>query len=267
MYRGMLYTAFLLTAAVLIACGVEAGFAATATDGSLQAPDSSTQPARHSDTRRPRRDDGEWHAPPPDDLLEGRRPRRHDSTGRPGRPPVELNAEQREQLLTFIAEHFPFLHERLSDEAAADRPVAGRLIRKLWPLYETCQRDPELGRLLVAEHKLEFRIRQAARSYRSADDETARHDLREELENLLREQFDVQTERRALELRKLETRLAEQKRRLEHRREAREQTVLRRLEELTERDRTHRRRPDRRGDGWEPGRGPEHFGPGGPAKP
>jgi hypothetical protein len=216
--------------------------------------------------RRPGRGGLERQAMPPDDRPEGRRPRRRDAAGWPGRPPVELNAEQRQQLLAFIAEHFPFLHERLSDEAAADRPAAGRLIRKLWPLYETCQRDPELGGLLVAEHKLEFRIRQAVRSYRSTDDEAARQELRSQLEKLLREQFDAQTERRTLELRELEARLAAQRRRLEHRREAREQTVLRRLEELTTQDRPGRRRPDRRSDGPRPGHGPEPFGPGGAGK-
>jgi len=266
MFRGKLYTLFVLTAA-LIAFGVVPGSSPAVMGESLQTPEPSTQPAWHSDMRRPGRGGGGRQGMPSDDLLEGHGPRRRDGAGRPDRPPVELNAEQRQQLLAFVAEHFPFLHERLLDEAAADRPVAGRLIRKLWPLYETCQRDPELGGLLVAEHKLEFRIRQSARSYRGTDDETARHDLRNELENLLREQFDVQTERRALELRELETRIAEQKRRLEHRREARERTILRRLEELTERDRTGRRRPDRRDDDWGSGRRPRVIGPSGPPEP
>ncbi len=263
MFRGIFCTPLLFTAA-LIASVVVLGASPAAMGESLEAPDASTQPAWHPGMRRPGRGGGGRQGVPSDDLLERHGPRRRDGAGRPGRPTVELNAEQREQLLAFIAEHFPFLHERLADEAAADRPVAGRLIRKLWPLYETCQRNPELGGLLVAEHKLEFRIRQAARSYRSMEDEADRQELRGELEKLLREQFDVQTERRALELRELEARLAVQKRRLEHRREAREQTVLRRLEELTERDRTHWRQPDRRGDDWGPGRGPEHFGPGKP---
>ena len=265
MYRGMLYTAFLLTAAVLIACGVEAGFAAAAADESLQAADASTQPAWHPDMRRPGRGGGGRQGMPPDDLLQGRRPRRHDGARRPGRPPVELSPEQREQLLAFVAKHFPFLHERLSDEAAADRPAAGRLIRRLWPLYETCQRDPELGGLLVAEHKLEFRIRQAVRRYGGTDDEAARHDLRNELEKLLREQFDVQTDRRALELRELEARLTEHKSRLEHRRQVREQTVLRRLAELTEAAGSGRR-PVRHGDKglW---RGPPRLGPPTPGEP
>jgi len=265
MFRGMLCAPFLLAAA-LIAFVVVLGSSPAAMGESLQAPDASTQPAWYRGMRRPDRGEPGRRGMRPDDLMEGRGPRPRDGAGRPGRPPVELNAEQREQLLAFIAEHFPFLHERLADEAAAERPVAGRLIRKLWPLYETCQRDPELGRLLVAEHKLEFRIRQAARSYRGTDDERARHDLRNELEKLLREEFDVQTERRALELQQLETRLAEQKRRLEHRREARERTVLRRLEELTERDRTHRRRPDRRGD-QQPWREPRRLGPPAPPEP
>ena len=261
MRRGMLFTSFVFAVA-LIACGVVLGWPFAATGESLEAPDASSQPApRHPGMRRPGRGGLERQGMRPDDLMAGRGPRRRDGAGWPGRPPVELDAQQRQQLLAFIAEHFPFLHERLADEAAADRPVAGRLIRKLWPLYETCQRNPELGGLLVDEHKLEFRIRQAARSYRSTGDEATRQDLRSELEKLLREQFDVQTERRALELRELEARLAAQRRRLEHRREAREQTVLRRLEELTKGDRPGRRRPDRRSDGLRPGHGPEPFGP------
>ena len=264
MFQSMLYTPSLLTAAVLIAIGTGGGSSAAATDDSLQVPESSTQPVWHPEMRRPGRDGRR--ALPPGDPPEGRRSRRRDAAGWPGRPPVELNAEQREQLLAFVAEHFPFLHERLSDEAAADRPVAGRVIRKLWPLYETCQRDPELGGLLVAEHKLEFRIRQAVRGYRTTEDEAARGELRDELEKLLREQFDVQTQRRTLELNQLETRLAEQKRRLEHRREAREQTILRRLEELTERG-PDGRRPGRGGDDWEPRRGPRHLSPPDPAEP
>ena len=265
MFRGKLYTPFLLTAAVLIAFGAGTGSPAAATGESLQTPESSTQPAWHPDMRRPGRGGGGRLGMPPDDLVEGRRPRRHDGAGRADRPPVELGPEQREQLLAFVAEHFPFLHERLSDEAAADRPAASRLIRRLWPLYETCQRDPELGGLLVAEHKLEFRIRQAVRRYGGTDDQAARDDLRNELEKLLREQFDVQTERRALELRELEARLAEQKRRLERRREACEQTILRRLEDLTERD-GGGHWPDRRGD-QKPWRGPRRLGPPTPGEP
>jgi len=167
----------------------------------------------------------------PDDLAPGDRNdrRRH-------RLPAKLTPQQHQALMGFLAEHFPDMHDRLSHQPKTAPAARGRMFGQLWHLYQTYQRHPNLGRVLIADQKLEFRIRRHARSHAAATAPDARDQLRQDLRRMLAEQFDLRLQRRRLELQELQARLEDQKQRLERLEQSRQDVIHRRLERLTSPD-------------------------------
>lgn len=167
----------------------------------------------------------------PDDLATGDRNdrRRH-------RLPARLTSQQHQALMKFLAEHFPDMHGRMSHQPKTAPAARGRMFGQLWHLYQTYQRNPGLGRVLIADQKLEFHIRRHARSHAAATDSDAREQLRQDLRRMLTEQFDLRLQRRRLELKELQDRLEDQRRRLERLEQSRQEVIHRRLERLTSPD-------------------------------
>jgi len=155
-------------------------------------------------------------------------------TARPaaGRLPARLTPQQHQALMGFLAEHFPDMHDRLSHRPKTASAARGRMFGQLWHLYQTYQRNPHLGRVLIADQKLEFRIRRHARRHAAATAPDARNQLRQDLRRMLAEQFDLRLQRRRLELKELQDRLEDQKRRLGRLEQSRQEVIHRRLERL-----------------------------------
>jgi hypothetical protein len=151
----------------------------------------------------------------------------------PTSAPDQFTPQQQEQLLAFIAEHFPTLHEHLKAEQGPPPARLNRLLRKLWPLYTLYNRDPQLGQVVIDDEKLEFRIRQLVRTYATAADDQQRDALRDQLREALEQQFDLRAKRRELELQELEAKLDEQRQQLTELQQSRQQLLQARLERLT----------------------------------
>jgi hypothetical protein len=169
----------------------------------------------------------------------------------PKGPKAELTPEQRRELKQFLAEHFPKLRDRAGEQRGEGSPRHDRMLRHLWPLYRTYQRNPELGEVLIEDQKLEFRIRQQARTIGAASTEEHREELLIELRDMLGRQFDLRVTQRRIELRELQEKLEAQERRLERFQRSRDKVIEGRMKRLKNemrepgRDRRSGPRPER----------------------
>lgn len=146
--------------------------------------------------------------------------------------------EEIEELLAFAKEHFPEMAEHASELRESDPAMFRRLMRRVLPrlrmMKDVYDRDPQgLGRLVIADHRLNEKIRRAARDYRRAVEGDAKKAAGDQLRALLAEQWDVRMERRRLELADFEKRLAEQKRRLDERAARRDELLQQQFDRLT----------------------------------
>lgn len=205
--------------------------------------------------------DGRPHHPPPDDpdrLDAGRpphgpfddHPRRPDRPGsRPldrmgdpeGRGPMSLFARltprEKQEMETFLREHFP----RLAEQAERTREVNPqrylRLMTRLTPemqgLMDLMANDPERGALMIEERRLDAEIRLVARRARSTD-VNQNVPARERLAELVGRLFDVRHQRREMEIRELDARVLELKARHEEATRMRQKSIDRMIEERLE---------------------------------
>jgi chromosome segregation ATPase len=102
-------------------------------------------------------------------------------------------------------------------------------------LMEVMRTDPQRAALMVRERKLELETRLTAGQYHRAATEAERQRLRARLEQLESEAFDVQNERRQLEIRDAEARLAELRGRVAETQAMRDELIRRRVDRLLER--------------------------------
>jgi hypothetical protein len=95
--------------------------------------------------------------------------------------------------------------------------------------------DPEMYKLVKADMDLERQSRELAMQYRRASsDERAK--LKDKIKELVAKHFDVRQERRALELKRLETQLQKLRENIERRKQARDKLVDQRVSELVGRE-------------------------------
>lgn len=167
--------------------------------------------------------------------------RRFGPQGQPGEPPPwrELPERRRKQVVRFIEEHFPRLWVELQD-LREHRPDRFReRIRRLFPdfsrLMEVMRNDPRKGTLLIRERQLHLRIRHLVNEFHKGKEPTIRKRMRKEIREVCGEAFGCQLERRAMEVRALESRLGELKGRLAEQEVMRDEIISRRVRELLER--------------------------------
>jgi len=190
-------------------------------------------------------DDGPPPPPPGRDGGPGR-PGRMRGPGGPGfgrggpegKPPLPpMTDEEIGKMLAFAQEHFPEMAKRFEDLKKDDPQEFRRAMRRVWPrmmiLRETYARDPQLGKLLVEERKLEEQIHTKVRSYRQERDEGNKNKIGDELKQLLGQQFDIRLQRRRLELADLQKRLAEQTQRVDAWAARKQENVQRQFDRIT----------------------------------
>lgn len=156
---------------------------------------------------RPLPPEGREFGPPPGGRRPGGRPRGDDAMG-PG--PSDRRGPPRPQ----------------GPEGPADR---ARWPHHDWQAME--QNDPEMFKLLRQEMDLERQTRELVGQYRRAASEK-RGDLKNQLEKVVNEQFEVRQQRRQLELKRLEEELQHLRDAIERRNKVRPQLVERRVGEL-----------------------------------
>lgn len=156
---------------------------------------------------------------------------------RPGGPVrrPELTPAEIKEVMAFVETHFPIAYNVLSRVEARNPHVFQRRIQRMAPrimdMKRAMQDDPPIGRLLIADFKIESEIIQLRRQYRETRDARDKQALRDELETLVGRQFDVQLERQTLLLDRLAQRVDTQRQRLERQAGRRDQIVNERLQD------------------------------------
>ena len=91
--------------------------------------------------------------------------------------------------------------------------------------------DPEMYKLLKADQELDHQTRELAMQWRQASTEQ-RTDLKKALQQLVGKQFEVRQQRRALELKRLDTELQRLREAIDRRNAARDKIVDQRVSDL-----------------------------------
>lgn len=182
------------------------------------------------DTDRPRAGPGDL--PGPDG---GPPPGEH-----PGGPMFGPSQERIDRVMKFLDEHYPRLHERLTELREQDPRAFHRQLSRLLPrmpdLMSILDRNPELGKLIIDEHRLEMDIRDAIREYHRARNDADRDQLKEQIRDLISRQFDVRQE-------KLKLMIADMERELERKKQVLAEQAARK-DKLIDRDLRQRLDPD-----------------------
>jgi len=111
--------------------------------------------------------------------------------------------------------------------------------------------DPEMARLAETEGELTREAEELLSQYAGSDDAAEQKKLKADLRQALAKQFDVQKQRRELELVRIEERVRKLREQIKKRTDARETIIDRRLEQLVN---------DAEGLGWTPGAAGLHDG-------
>ena len=91
--------------------------------------------------------------------------------------------------------------------------------------------DPEMRELIKRNFELEHQARRLASEYEAAP-EPRKDEIKQEVEKLVNEQFDVRQQRRHLELKRLEEQLQELREAVKQREESRKKLIDRRVSSL-----------------------------------
>lgn len=154
--------------------------------------------------------------------------------GRPERRP-DLTPAQVDEVMTFVEAHFPIAYNVLSRVEERNPRAFRRRIQQIAPrifeMKRAIQEDPPIGRLLVADFRLESQIIELQHEYRQTPDAFKKRGLAAELRLRITEQFDVQVRRQRLTLDRLEERLDAQRQRLDNQADRREQIILERFQD------------------------------------
>ncbi len=158
--------------------------------------------------------------------------------GPEGKPPLPpMTDEEIGKMLAFAQEHFPEMAKRFEDLKKDDPQEFRRAMRRVFPrlmmLRETYARDPELGKLLIEERKLEEQIHTKVRSYRQERNAGNKDKIGGELKQLLGQQFDIRLQRRRLEFADIQKRLQEQSQRLDAWAAKKQENVQRQFDRIT----------------------------------
>ena len=165
--------------------------------------------------------------PPPDYGPMEPRPRGGMRRGGPDRPlpppppgprgPAwkEMSEEDRKAVTNFMQEHFPRMVvelDRLKESAPKryERRM-DRVAPEMHRLMDAMQNDPHRAMLMIRERQIGLQLQQLADSYRAAKDDEAKAAIRKSVRELASQEFDNRLERRNMEVRQLETKLAELK--------------------------------------------------------
>ena len=151
----------------------------------------------------------------------------------PGEPP--LPSEQ--EVIAFVEANLPETFAGLQELKRHDPgafPHEVRMLGHLVRRYNELKRvAPELAAGLLRAHRLDAQCRKTAEEMRRTEDEAQKARLKQQLQEMLNEIFDLRLAERELEVKHLERELTKIRTMLETRREAKGQIVERRLRDLT----------------------------------
>jgi hypothetical protein len=146
---------------------------------------------------------------------------------------------ERKAVMNFMQEHFPRMVVELDQlkESAPQRYERRmeRVAPEMRRLMDARERDPHHATVLIRERQVGLQMQQLARSYHAAGDDEEKARIRKSVRDLASQEFDNRLERRNMEVRQLETKLAELKSRLSEMESVREDMLDRRTRELLER--------------------------------
>ncbi len=154
--------------------------------------------------------------------------------GRPGfgrgEPwPEPLTSEETEELMAFMKEHFPDRHEQLNDiretNPQAFRRMLFRYSRPLMHILRVNRQDPEMAKVMIAEHRVETELFEKRKAYREARTDMERQELLTQTRKLLEQSFDLKQQRLEMEIDRLRKRLDEQAKRVQERKNNKEKIV------------------------------------------
>jgi len=158
----------------------------------------------------------------------------------PGGPMFGPSQERIDRVMKFLDEHYPRLHERLAELREKDPRAFHRQLSRLLPrmpdLMNILDRNPELGRLIIDEHRLEMDIRDAIREYHRARNDADRDQLKEQIRDLISRQFDVRQEKLKLMIADMERELQRKKQVLAEQAAMKDKIIDRDLEQRLEPD-------------------------------
>ncbi|MCH8879510.1 MAG: hypothetical protein IID34_06455 [Planctomycetes bacterium] len=196
-------------------------------------------------------------------MEQGDGPPRGDRGGPPGRERRGFGANQRgsEEMMDFVRQH-PELQQLMmmsNDGREESRQAMQRNVRRSARqiseiMTATEEGNPDLADALIKSTKFQLTIRERARRYRRApEDSSERGVMRKELEKLVRNQVDIDLVVQELKLVSLRQRLSKQETRLAKDRQRKDELAAKKLERILsgKRERSSRRErpgpPRRRG--------------------
>lgn len=143
-----------------------------------------------------------------------------------------LPPEQLDEMMAFLKEHMPELHQRLDRLRSESRPASQRLIGSTWQLYNRVRNyPPEIQTAAISRHQLNVSIFQAVADYQQAppaEKETRRTRIRE----LLAKQFEHDQVVKEYEVKRLTQQLANLRAELEERSKSRDRIIQERLDSV-----------------------------------
>lgn len=177
-------------------------------------------------------------SPGPDGMRgPGDRPQQMERRRRGSPPPLwkRFSADERAAVARFIEEHFPRMYLELERLRKNNPDRFAQRMKRIAPevrrMMEMMEVNPERGALMIQERQLDIEIRHLAGRYRSMDEGPARSKLYNRIQKACGKAFDCRHERRALEIRGLEARIAELEQRHQHTAQMRDELINQELRE------------------------------------
>ncbi len=199
---------------------------------------------RDNDTRPDMRGDRNREGLPPREGLDGPPDRR----GPKPKSWQDLSKKERAEVVEFLEEHFPLMSIELKNLRDRNPEVFKRRMRRVIPevrrVMELMKINPQRAKLHIQERKLDMQMRYKANMFRKSRDDLQRVKLRQELDDLATQGFDVQLQLRQMEISDLQTRMGELATRLEEAKELRPKMIRQRVETLLSADRNRPPRDD-----------------------
>ncbi len=149
---------------------------------------------------------------------------------------MKMSDEERQKIKDFMAEEFPRRYKAVQDLEQTNPGAYRRHLALMLPhilrLYELRQVDPDAFANRMQEIRNQLRLRELAREYRDEQDQAKRDELKQQIHDLVQQQFDLRIERAVSEINRLEDRLDHLHQRLGEQRAKRDEHVDREVDRI-----------------------------------
>jgi len=156
-----------------------------------------------------------------------------------GSPLEFMTPTETEELMAFAKEHFPKIYEKLKYAQQSDQRAFRHMLKRvgghLYRLYRLHRHDPELAKILIAEHKVQMEIFELQRDYRQAQSTAERESIKTALREQLTKRFEFRQQHSKLEIEALRKRIEEQAKRLEESEQNKDKIIDQELNDIAKR--------------------------------